>query len=365
MATKMARLVAIGAVAATTAVGSPAWASDGGPQTQPTPRFDVINQVSDQALTQDSQSPALVDPNAVNTWGLALGPDTPLWVANNGTDTATVYSGGVGGERVEKVNITVSVPGGPTGAVFNDTAGFAVPDAGGGAPARFIFVTEGGDVIAWNQNAGANGVVVAHGTEGAVYKGATLLHTDSGNFLLAADFHNARIDVFDEHFDKVDFSDVRFQDPDLPEGFAPFNAFAVGERVYVSYAEQDAAAHDDVPGEGLGFVDLFTDFGRQVSRVASMGTLNAPWGMAIAPNSFGSFAGDLLVGNFGDGRINVFNGTEFQGQLQDAEGDAITIDGLWALLPGTATTGGQGTLWFSSGPDNEQHGLVGQLIRAN
>ncbi|SBT38100.1 TIGR03118 family protein [Micromonospora narathiwatensis] len=365
MATKMVRLVTIGAVAAATAVGSPAWAHDGGHERHGTPRFDVINQVSDQALKQDARRPPFVDPNAVNTWGLALGPDTPLWVANNGTDTATVYSGGVDGAPVDKVNITVNVPGGPTGAVFNDTDGFAVPNGGGNAPARFIFVTEGGDVIAWNQNAGANGVVVAHGAEGAVYKGATLLHTDSGNFLLAADFHNARIDVFDEHFDKVELSDRRFQDEELPEGFAPFNVFAVGEAVYVSYAKQDAAAHDDVPGVGLGFVNLFTDFGRRVCRVASRGTLNAPWGMAIAPKSFGRFAGDLLVGNFGDGKINVFDGNEFEGLLRDDDGDVITIDGLWALLPGTEQTGGEGTLWFSSGPDNEQHGLVGQLIRAN
>ncbi|MGR6317956.1 TIGR03118 family protein [Micromonospora soli] len=364
MATRIARLVTVGAVAAATAVGSPAWADDGGHGKHGTPRFDVVNQVSDQELNKDSRRSVLVDPDAVNSWGLALGPQTPLWVANNGTDTATVYRGGVDGEPVEKVDLTVSVPGGPTGAVFNDTDDFAVPDEGAFAPARFIFVTEGGDVIAWNQNAGTEGVVVAH-EDDAIYKGATLLHTRSGTFLLAADFHNARIDVFDEDFDRVDLPDDVFQDPDLPAGFAPFNLLAVGDRVYVTYAKQDAAAEDDVAGEGLGFVDLFTDFGRHVHRVASRGTLNAPWGLAIAPKSFGEFAGDLLVGNFGDGRINVFDGDEFEGLLRDDDGDVITIDGLWALLPGTEKTGGEGTLWFSSGPDDEQHGLVGQLIRAD
>ncbi|WP_406036757.1 TIGR03118 family protein [Micromonospora sp. NBC_00898] len=147
--------------------------------------------------------------------------------------------------------------------------------------------------------------------------------------------------------------------------FAPFNVFTVGERVYVTYAKQDADAEDDVAGAGLGFVDLFTRFGTDVRRIASEGTLNAPWGLAIAPDSFGTFAGDLLVGNFGDGRINVFDRDEFEGQLRDDDGDTITIDGLWALLPGTEKTGGEGTLWFSAGPDDEQHGLVGQLIPTN
>ncbi|MBM0238704.1 TIGR03118 family protein [Micromonospora sp. ATA32] len=357
MATKIARLLTIGAVAAVTVTGSPAMADDGGHEEHRAPRFEIINQVSDQ----ESRRPAVVDPDAVNSWGLALGPKTPLWVANNGTNTATVYTGGVDGEPVEKADLTVNVPGGPTGAVFNDTDGFDVPGAGGDEPARFIFVNENGDVIAWNPNAGTDGVVVAHENR-AIYKGLALLKTHFGNFLLATDFHHARIDVFDENFDKVDLPDFFFRDKDLPEGFAPFNVLTVGERIYVTYAKQDDAAEDDVHGEGLGFVDLFTDFGLHVRRVASEGTLNAPWGLAIAPESFGKFAGDLLVGNFGDGRINVFDRDEFEGQLRDEEGDPITIDGLWALLPGTETTGGEGTLWFSSGPDDEQHGLVGQLI---
>jgi uncharacterized protein (TIGR03118 family) len=302
-----------------------------------------------------------VDPDAVNSWGLALGPNTPLWVANNGTNTATVYRGGVDGEPVDKVDLTVRIPGGPTGAVFNDTDGFEVPGAGGDEPARFLFVNENGDLIAWNPNAGNDGVVVAHENR-AIYKGLALLKTHAGNFLLATDFHHARIDVFDENFDRVDLPDSFFQDDDLPDGFAPFNVLTVGERIYVTYAMQDENAEDDVQGEGLGFVDLFTDFGRHVRRVASEGTLNAPWGLAIAPESFGKFAGDLLVGNFGDGRINVFDRGEFEGLLRDDDGDIITIDGLWALLPGTEETGGEGTLWFSSGPDDEQHGLVGQLI---
>lgn len=329
-------------------------------QKKAAPRFEVRNQVSDQA----ERNPAVVDPDAVNSWGLAFGPapTTPLWVANNGTNTATVYTGGVNGAPVVKSDLTVDIPGGaPTGEVFNDTDGFEVHGAGDNEPATFIWVSEGGDVTAWNRNAGTEAVQVAH-VDGAIYKGATLLKTKFGDFLLAADFHDARIDVFDDHFNRLELKDSPFQDENLPEGFAPFNIVAFGDKVYVTYAKQDAAAEDDQPGAGLGFVDLFTRNGSKVQRIASRGTLNAPWGLAIAPDSFGRLAGDLLVGNFGDGRINVFDGKKFEGQLKDPEGEPITIDGLWALLPGTEATGGESTVWFSSGPDDEQHGLVGQLI---
>jgi uncharacterized protein (TIGR03118 family) len=230
-----------------------------------------------------------------------------------------------------------------------------------GKPARFIWVTESGDVLAWNQDAGTDAVRVAH-VDTAVFKGATILHTESGPFLLAADFHNARVRVFDEDFRLLDLPESFFDDERIPEGFAPFNVLAVDNVVYVTYAKQDEAKIDDVPGEGFGFVNLFKDFGTNVRRIASRGTLNAPWGLTIAPEGFGRFTGDLLVGNFGDGRINVFDGKEFEGQLKDKRGETIVIDGLWSLLPGTETTGGEGSLWFSAGPDDETHGLVGQLF---
>ena len=350
------------AVSATVAMGDGgghdnAGRQDGGGHEERGPRFRVIHQVSDDP----AREPALVDPDAVNSWGLALGPTTPLWVSNNGTNTATVYSGGIGGKPVDKVR-TVAIPAGPpTGVVFNDTEGFAVPGPGNDNPATFIFVSEGGDVTAWNPDTDTTTVVVAH-TNRAIYKGVTLLKTDVGNFLLATDFHHARIDVFDENFNRVNLPDSFFRDRNLPEGFAPFNVLAVGEKVFVTYAKQDAAAADDVHGPGLGFVDLFTNFGTKLRRIASEGTLNAPWGLAIAPKGFGEFSGDLLVGNFGDGRINVFDRDGFKGQLRDENGETIVIDGLWSLLPGTETTGGEGTLWFSAGPDDETHGLVGQLI---
>jgi uncharacterized protein (TIGR03118 family) len=335
-------------------------ARDGDARNRGTPRFAVINQVSDQK----EREPAIVDPDVVNSWGLALGPTSPLWVTNNGTNTATVYRNGVNGAPVKKADLTVHIPGGaPTGEAFNNTNDFDVPGPGGSKPARFIFVSEGGDITAWNPNAGTEAVQVAH-VDGAIYKGVALLKTKFGNFLLAADFHNARIDVFDEDFKQVDLLDCLFRDKRLPKGYAPFNVLTVGERVYVAYAKQDANAKDEVVGAGLGFVDLYKGFGRKVQRIASRGTLNAPWGLAIAPDGFGRFTGDLLVGNFGDGRINAFDHDDFEGQLRDERGQKITIDGLWALLPGTETTGGERTLWFSAGPDEEKHGLVGQLIPA-
>jgi len=307
---------------------------------------------------------ALTDPAVVNAWGLALSPTSPLWVANNGTNTATLYAGGANGGPVTKVPLTVAIPGGaPTGQAFNDTTAFVVTGPGGSGPARFLFVSEGGDLTGWNPTAAPTTAILAAHVDGAVYKGLTLLHTDFGPFLLAADFHNARIDVFDGQFRRVTLPAPFFTDPKLPSGYAPFNVAVLGGAVYVTYAKQDAEGEDEVSGPGLGFVDQFTTFGLLARRVASHGVLNAPWGLAIAPASFGRFAGDLLVGNFGDGRISVFDRSGgFDGQLRDSAGRPIAIDGLWALLPGTANTGGTDAVWFSAGPNDEADGLVG-LIR--
>ena len=308
---------------------------------------------------------ALTDPDVVNAWGLALSPTSPLWVANNGTNTATLYAGGASGSPVSKVPLTVAIPGGaPTGQVFNDTAGFVVTGPGGSGPARFLFVSEGGDVTGWNPTAARDTAILAAHTDGAVYKGLTLLHTPFGPFLLAADFRHGRLVMFDTHFNRIVLPAPFFTDPQLPSGYAPFNVAALGDAVYVTYAKQDPTSPDEVAGPGLGFVDRYDAFGLEPQRVASHGVLNAPWGLAIAPASFGRFAGQLLVGNFGDGRINVFDveRSGFAGPLRDADGRPIAIDGLWALLPGTANTGGTDAVWFSAGPDDEANGLVG-LIR--
>jgi uncharacterized protein (TIGR03118 family) len=312
---------------------------------------------------------AVTDAHVQNAWGLALGPTTPLWVANNGTNTATLYAGGVGGATPTVVPLVVTIPGGaPTGQAFNGTSGFVVTGSGGSGPARFLFVSEGGDLVGWNPTAdpvvaGQSTASVARHVDGAIYKGLTLATTAFGSFLLAADFHNARIDVFDTSFNLIQPAAPFFTDPALPAGYAPFDVAVLGGKIYVSYAKQDAAAEDEVAGPGKGFVDVYSGFGLLERRLASRGPLNAPWGMEIAPASFGKFVGDLLVGNFGDGRITAIDrrSGHVDGQLRDPRGKPIEIDGLWALLRGTATTGGTDAVWFSAGPDDEANGLVGQI----
>jgi uncharacterized protein (TIGR03118 family) len=322
--------------------------------------FAEVNLISDVA----GKAP-LTDASLVNPWGLALSPTGPLWVANNGTNTATIYAGGVGGATPTKAGLTVVIPGtGPTGQVFNDTTDFVVTGPGGSGPAVFMFVSESGDLTAWNPTANRTMAINEAHVDGAVYKGLTLWHTQFGPLLLAADFHHGRIDVFDKEFHRTVLPDVLFHDWFLPKGYAPFNVAALGDSVYVAYAKQDADREDEVAGRGLGFVDRFDEFGLFAQRIASRGALNAPWGLVRAPASFGRFAGDLLVGNFGDGKINVYSARSghFRGSLRDAAHKPIVIDGLWDLKPGTAASGGADALWFSAGIDDEAHGLVG-LIR--
>ena len=207
-------------------------------------------------------------------------------------------------------------------------------------------------------------MVAAH-SDNAIYTGLALLQTPSGPFLLAADFRHARIDVFDATWQPVNLGSA-FTDPGLPAGYAPFNVQVLGGAVYVAYALQGEGGEEEVAGHTLGFVDKYTDFGQTAQRIASRGNLNAPWGLAIAPGSFGKYAGALLVGNFGDGRIGAYtNAGKYLGFLRDRDNDVIAIDGLWALLPGTATSGGTDAVWFSAGPDEETHGLVGVLRPAS
>jgi uncharacterized protein (TIGR03118 family) len=350
--TKRWGLGALAATALLLVAGSPAQAAP------PAPRVTEIDQVSNQP-----GHAKLTDADLVNAWGLALGPTTPLWVANNGTNTATLYAGGLGGAKVTKAGLTVvNDSDGVTGQVFNGSTDFVVTTPQGSGPARFMFASESGDITAWAPAAtGTHAVVVAH-VPGAVFKGLALWQTPLGTFLLATDFAGGRIDVFDRTFRQVDRAGELFNDRRLPAGYAPFNVMTSGETVTVTYAKRQAGSTDEQHGPGLGIVDTFGHLGTTVTRIASHGTLNAPWGLTIAPSGFGSFSGALLVGNFGDGRIAAFRGHHFLGLLRAAGNRPVTIDGLWALLPGTGTTGGVGTLWFSSGPNDEHDGLVGQLI---
>jgi uncharacterized protein (TIGR03118 family) len=317
--------------------------------------FTVVPLVSDQPGVAPQ-----TDPNLVNAWGLTSSATSPWWVSDNGTDKSTLYRGSDGAPFPLGSPLIVDVHNAPTGTVFNPTAGFLLPTGG---KALFLFDTEEGKVLGWNGAQGTTAVVVADLGDGAIYKGLAIADTAAGPRLYAADFHNAKVDVFDGSFDPVPGG---FVDPNLPSGYAPFGIQTIGDRVFVSYAKQDADAADEIAGHGKGFVDAYDTAGNLLGRVAQHGQLNAPWGLTIAPDTFGRFAGDLLVGNFGDGQINAYREHHghftHAGELRDASGKSLTIDGLWALEVGQGGNNGPtGTLFFTAGPDDETHGLFGQI----
>ena len=303
------------------------------------------------------------DPALVNGWGLSAGPTTPWWTSDNGTDSSTLYNG-AGAKQALKV----TVAGGPTGTVFNgNAAAFLVSQAGKTAAARFLFATEAGTILGWSPTVNGTQAVVGvdRSSAGAIYKGLATV----GDRLYATDFHNGRVDVFDASFAPVTLAGG-FQDAQVAKGYAPFGIQALAGHVFVTYAKQDAAGKDDVAVPGVAFVDEFSPDGALIARVVNSGKknapLNAPWGLAVAPADFGSFAGDLLVGNFGDGRISAYasRGSKwvYKGQLRHADGAPIEIDGLWAIAFGNgAAAGPTGTLYFLAGPSDESHGLFGSI----
>lgn len=310
---------------------------------------------------------AVTDPNLVNGWGITASPTgSPWWVSDNGTSLSTLYTG-TGGI----VNRVVTVPGGPTGTVFN-TAGagnFNVSNDTTSANSLFIFATEGGQVLGWNPTIN-NGTAIPGFTadDGAVFKGLAIGSDTNGAHLYVTDFHNNKVDVLAPDFTLED-SNGRFVDPAEPAGYAPFGIQNLGGTIFVTYAKQDADAHDEVDGPGLGVVDAFGTDGTFLGRVATGGDLNAPWGLAWAPSGFGRFSGDLLVGNFGDGRINGYaatsDGWEARGHLKDARSHPIVIDGLWGIGFGNGGSAGPtGVLYFAAGPEGESHGLFGSIAFA-
>jgi len=334
-------------------------------QSAPSRFYEQHNLVSDGAVPAD-----LVDPVLVNAWGLVASATSPWWVADNATGFSTLYNGNTGA----KIGLTVSVPGAPTGIVFNGGAGFVVANGAAQGPARFIFASEDGTISGWNPavppppTSTHAQVAVDNSASGAVYKGLAIAVTSVGDRLYATNFHAGTVDVFDASFHAVPGG---FTDPDLPAGYAPFGIRALGGVIYVTYALQDADKHDDVAGVGHGFVNAFDTDGHLLRRVASRGRLNSPWGLAVAPADFGQFGGNLLVGNFGDGRINAFDLQRFEGngelqergQLHAADGAPVAIDGLWALAFGNgAGAGPTNALFFTAGPFDEEHGLFGKVV---
>jgi uncharacterized protein (TIGR03118 family) len=301
----------------------------------------------------------LADASLVNGWGLTATATSPWWTSNNKTNTSTLYTGGGA-----KNALTVTVDGGPTGTVANgNTADFVVSQNGVSSSARFLFATQSGKILGWSPTVNGTAAIVAvdNSSSGAVYDGLAT----ANDRLYAADFHNARVAAFDASFAPIALG---FSDPKIPKGWAPFGIQALNGNIFVTYAEQNSARNEPVTGGGLGYVDEFTPDGQLVARVASKGTprapLNAPWGLALAPANFGAYSGDVLVGNFGNGRISAYQqaGAKwlYKGQIRTASGSPIAIDGLWGLAFGNgASAGPANNLYFAAGPTGETHGLFG------
>ncbi len=309
------------------------------------------------------------DVNLVNPWGLVHSPMSPWWVSDNGAGVSTLYNGlGV------KVPLTVTIPppagspagtaAAPTGVIFNGDGGFNVSENSTSASSLFIFDTEDGTISGWNPGVDLTHAILAvdrsNVGKGAVYKGLAIGNNASGTFIFATNFRFGTIEMFDSNFKLV----RSFTDHRLPQSFAPFGIQNIGGNLYVTFAKQDAAKHDDVAGPGHGFVDVFDTNGNLISRLISRGSLNSPWGLALAPANFGQFSNDLLVGNFGDGHINVFdpNTGAALGSLQNSGGIPIEIDGLWSLQFGNGAAAGlTNELFFTAGIDDEAHGLFGKI----
>jgi len=306
----------------------------------------------------------ITDPNLVNPWGLAASATSPLWVADNGSGVSTLYTGAVNGSIPVTAALVVKIPGGdPTGTVLGDGSAFVVKTPSGSAPANFIFDSESGRITAWSGKVSGTKASTEFFARNAVYKGLATDASSGSTFLYATNFRQARIDVFDGRFHKLRLPGGAFTDPGIPAGFAPFGIQNIAGRLYVSYAKQDGAKHDDVAGAGNGFVDVYSADGVLQTRLISAGALNSPWGMVVAPGTFGPFAGDLLVANFGDGTIHAYDpvhGTP-EGELLNPDGNPIAIDGLWSLRFGNGTFATAGTLVFTAGIAAESHGLLGEI----
>ena len=345
------------------------------------------------ALTSDLAGHAAAqDPVLQNAWGIAFSPaGSPFWINDNATGCSTLYDGT--GAKITALQVSIPLPGNvvpatscqpkdpnkppnpspaaPTGIVWNPSASFLVP--GTTIPAIFIFSTEDGTISAWagGLNPADHAVLAAdESSSGAVYKGLAFAVNTKGAFLFATNFRNGTVDVFgpngtDGMFAKVTL-DGDFTDPEIPAGYAPFNIANIDGDLFVTYAKQNAEKHDDVAGVGHGFVDVFDTGGHLIRRFESRGRLNSPWGIARASFAFGPFSGKILIGNFGDGRINVFNNDgRLVDQLEDVHGRPLVIEGLWTLTLGGGRNSSPDTLYFSAGPNDETNGLFGTITLAS
>jgi len=323
--------------------------------------FQQTNLVSDI----DGNMAAKVDPTLLNPWGLAINPSAGIvWLGTNHNGTTNVYD--YNGNTVLQ---PISIPSGgmpnggsPTGVVFNGTADFVIPSVQ--AAAKFIFASEDGTISAWapGPSAGSAVKVADQSSANAVYKGCAIASDGGNNFLYAANFKGGKIDVFDKGFAPV--SGRSFTDPAIPAGFGPFNIANIDGMLYVTYARLKAPDNqDDQAGAGNGYVDIYSPDGKLVKNFASKGALNSPWGIAQAPNGFGLPFHSIVVGNFGDGWINVYDSTGVYLGPMNSNGNPIVINGLWALdFPiNEDPHGDPAKLLFTAGPGEEAHGLYGFL----
>ena len=341
---------------------------------------------TDTALVADKAevvaSAKTVDSNLQNPWGIAVATGLPFWIADNNSNLATLYSGAgdvetqeVTGSPTTGIAIPASaaaVQANPTGQVYNGSGSFLIATSKGQESALFLFDGEGGTIAGWATDSGSTAVTayddgIANGANHAVYKGLALGTVNGSTFLYATDLHNNKVDVFDTSFAKPADMQGKFVDSAIPEGFVPFGISAIGNQLYVTYAKQDSAKHDEVAGAGLGYVDVFDLSGNLLNRFASTGALNAPWGIAVAPSGWGSLAGDVLVGNFGDGKINIFkpNGTQLAtsvGPLKGSNGQSFAFPGLWSLVFGNGDSDKPlTTLFYTAGFATQTDGVLGSI----
>ncbi|MDB5481965.1 MAG: hypothetical protein JWO83_3018 [Caulobacteraceae bacterium] len=323
--------------------------------------FNVANLVSDGSVAAKT-----IDPSLINPWGISSGPTSPFWVSDNNSGVSTLYDG-----TGAKVPLTVAIPapgggaGTPTGTVFNGAGGFNVSAGGKTGSSVFMFATEDGTIAGWSPTVNFTNAVLAvdnsAGGAGAVYKGLAIGSTGAGTFLYAANFRSGNVEMYNSSFGLVN----TFTDPNVATGYAPFNVQNLGGTLYVTYALQNGAKHDDVAGPGNGYVDAFSLDGTFQRRIVSLGgQINSPWGLDIAPKGFASLAGDLLVGNFGDGTISAFDPLTgaFAGKLLGKDGNPIVEGDLWGLITGNGGMGGDpNTVYFTAGVMNEAHGLFGAI----
>jgi uncharacterized protein (TIGR03118 family) len=307
---------------------------------------------------------AVQDANLVNSWGITFGGAGPFWVSGNGARKATLYAVtnvSNGPDIVSKQALEVTIPGDPTGIVSNNKGGFNGD--------VFLFATLNGDLAGWRGALGTAAETLAS-RAGAVYTGLTVATNSSGPLLIAANFAEGTLDVYSANTSLIG----QFVDLDAPVGYAPFNVQSVNGVVFVMFAKRDDSGGDESPGRGRGLIDVFDpetgDFHRFATGKDAGGKLaqmDAPWGVALAPLTFGKHGGELLVGNFGDGTIMTFGlDGEFHGLLKGLDDRPVQLEGLWGLSFGNdARSGSADTLFFASGPLDENHGLLGSLKPAD